>query len=122
MAPISTKAHGAIDYASGAALVAAPSLLGITDVRTATLAPRLQGAAAGLYSLATDYELGVVRVLPMRAHLALDVLGGAFLAASPWLLGFAASGRRYWMPHLAVGVSEVAIALLTEREAPAGRG
>jgi hypothetical protein len=31
----------------------------------------------------TDYELGIVRLLPMLVHLALDAMSGALLAASP---------------------------------------
>ena len=121
MAVISTRVHGVLDYVVGSALVAAPNLLGIQDVRASALAPRVQGAGATLYSLFTDYELSARRMMPMRAHLALDALGGALLAASPWLFGYARHGRRYWLPHVLAGSGEVAIAALSERE-PSSRG
>jgi hypothetical protein len=63
-------------------------------VPAAALVPRAAGAAALSYSLFTDFELGVRRVLPLRAHFALDAAGAALLAAAPWVLGFAAKGGR----------------------------
>jgi len=118
--PISTKVHGTLDYVVGMALTAVPTVLQLEKGSAAALAPRLQGAGAGVYSLFTDYERGVRRVIPMRAHLALDVMGGLALAAVPWLSGDARKGRRYWLPHLLAGSGEVAIALATQRQ-PAGR-
>ena len=114
--PISTKAHGVLDYTTSAALLAAPELFGLKDVRAAALLPRLAGASAAAYSTVTDYELGLRRLLPMRMHLALDGMSGALLAASPWLFRFARNGRRYWLPHVLVGTMEVAVALMTRTE------
>jgi len=39
----------------------------------------------------------------MPAHLALGCHSGALLASSPWLLGFARQGTRYWLPHAGSG-------------------
>ncbi len=50
----------------------------------------------------------------MRAHLAMDAASGAFLASSPWLLGVAINGPRYWVPHALLGAGEV-LAALTSR-------
>ena len=69
---IPTHVHGVLDYLAGSALLAAPGLLGIKDDPGATLTLRLAGAGATAYSLLTDYELGLVRSIPMPAHLALD--------------------------------------------------
>ena len=73
---IPTKAHGAVDLATGPALIAAPTLLKMNGNTGATLPPRIVGTAATVYSLLTDYEFGLKRVLPMRAHLGLDVAAG----------------------------------------------
>jgi len=86
---ISTKTHGAIDYLTGAGLLAAPSLLGISDEPAAARTLRAAGLAATAYSVLTDYEFGLVRVIPMPVHLAMDAASGVLLAASPWLFGFA---------------------------------
>lgn len=72
------------------------------------------GAALIVYSLLTDYELGVVKVIPMPVHLALDGISGLFLAASPWLFGFADESWNVWVPHLVVGIVEILAALTTQ--------
>lgn len=114
MRVISTKAHGVIDYATAAGLLAAPDLLGIGDEPVAARVLRAAGAAAAAYSLLTDYELGLARVIPMPAHLMMDAASGALLAASPWLFGFAAGGPRYRLPHAIVGAAEIPAALTTK--------
>ena len=118
---IPTRVHGVVDYATSGALLAAPELFRLKDVRASALAPRLAGAAASTYSVFTDYELGVVKALPMKAHLALDAAGGALLAASPWVLGYRRHGLRHWLPHTLVGLSEVAVALTSHADSN-GRG
>ena len=68
---IPTKTHAAVDLATGPALVAAPTLLRMDGNTGATVPPRVVGSLATAYALLTDYELGLKRVVPMRAHLAL---------------------------------------------------
>jgi len=118
---IPTRVHGAVDYATNGALLAAPELLRLKDVPASALTPRVAGAAATAYSALTDYELGAVKALPMRAHLALDAAGGALLAASPWLLGTRRHGVRHWLPHTLVGLGEIAVALTSKTEREDGR-
>ena len=114
---IPTQIHGVLDYLTGSALLAAPGLLGIKDEPRAALTLQLAGAGATAYSLLTDYELGLVRLLPMPAHLALDAMSGALLASSPWLFGFADRGTRYWLPHALVGATEILAASTTSKTA-----
>ena len=116
-----TSVHGVLDYVTGSALLAAPELFRLKDVPSAALTPRLTGAGATAYSLLTDYELGAVRLLPMPVHLALDAMSGALLATSPWLLGYAKNGPRYWLPHALVGASEILAALATKTQPPRRR-
>lgn len=117
---IPTKAHGVLDYVTAGALLAAPGLLRLEGA--SAVVPRVTGATATAYSSVTDYELGLRRLLPMPAHLALDAASGVFLAASPWLFRFARRGRRSWLPHVLVGTMEVAVALLTKRESTTESG
>ena len=119
--PITTRTHGVVDYATSATLLVAPELLRLRGVRASALAPRIAGAGATVYSALTDYEHGVVRRIPMRAHLALDAASGAALAASPWVLGYARHGRRHWLPHAIVGTGEILTALATKTDPPLRR-
>jgi|GEM_PF-146631 len=109
---IPTRVHAVIDYIVGIALIAAPWLFGFAYLGgPAVWTPIIVGALIILYSLMTRYEYALVRVIPVPAHLGLDILGGAFLAISPWLLGYA---DQIWIPHVVVGVADVLIALFTE--------
>jgi hypothetical protein len=81
---IPTRTHGVIDYLlMGALLIVAPYLLGFADGTAARWVPQIVGAGLIGASLLTDYELGVVRMIPMPVHLGLDVAAGLLLAASP---------------------------------------
>lgn len=115
---LSTHAHGIIDYIEAPTLLAAPALLKLNDVPQSALAARLTGMGGAIYSPATDYELGIVKALPMKGHLALDAAVGGLLAASPWLFGYAKAGRRYWLPHVAVGGFKILAALTTKTQPP----
>ena len=115
---IPTRTHGVLDYLVGALLIAAPWLFGFARGGAETWVPVALGAGAFLYSLFTDYELGVVRRIPMPVHLGLDLGSGLLLAVSPWLFGFAAF---VWVPHLVFGLLEVGAALMTKRVPPSAR-
>jgi hypothetical protein len=110
MKPISTIVHGAMDYAMALLLAAGPYLFGFGGDDTESLVMYGCAAALFLYSLLTNYEFGVVKIIPMRMHLTLDVFSGIFLAASPWLFGFA---DRVFIPHFILGIVEILAGLLT---------
>ena len=126
MPRIPTRVHGMIDYAVGLLLIAAPWLLGFSDHDRATTVTVAFGVVALLYSLLTKYELGVVRVLTMNAHLAIDAVWAIALIVSPMAFNFA--DRVTW-PHVTVGIAGLIVTALTTRTpradappaAPAGR-
>ncbi|HEV7350862.1 MAG TPA: SPW repeat protein [Telluribacter sp.] len=60
----------------------------------------------------TDYEAGVMKTVKMSTHLTMDVVAGIFLAASPWLFGFA---DYVFLPHLIIGIMEIGAGLMTDR-------
>jgi hypothetical protein len=111
--PISPRLHGVLDYLTAADLIVAPSLLGIADKPSGRIL-RAAGATHAAYSLLTRYPLGPVKVLPFRAHLALDAAAAAGLAAAPWVLGTARKGPRHWLPHLAFGLYELGAVALSD--------
>lgn len=115
---IPTRVHGMLDYIVGALLIVAPWLFGFAQGGAETWVPVIVGAGALLYSIFTDYELGLVRRLQMPTHLMLDAGAGLFLAASPWIFGFA---DLVWGPHLVVGLLEIGAALTTEKTPAADR-
>ena len=112
---IPTRIHGAIDYVVGVILILAPFFIGFADGGPAQWVPVTIGVLTIIFSLLTRYELGAFRVLPMPVHLAIDVLSGVLLLASPWILGFA---DRIWWPHVVFGAAYIIIPLLTARHSP----
>lgn len=115
---VPTRVHGILDYLVGALLIVAPWLLGFAQGGAETWLPVVLGAGVIVYSLLTDYELGVVKTIPMPVHLGLDAGGGVLLAISPWLFGFAGI---VWVPHLIVGLIEIGAALVTRTVPYEGR-
>jgi hypothetical protein len=109
---IPTRVHGMMDYLVGVLLILAPWLFNFDNGGAETWVPVILGVGVILYSLFTDYELGMVHSIPMSTHLTLDLLGGVLLAVSPWLFGFS---DRVWEPHLIVGIIEIGTSLMTRR-------
>ncbi len=107
---IPTRIHGMLDYGAGLLLIVAPWLFGFADDGAETWIPVILGIGAIGYSLFTDYELGVVRTLPMATHLMLDIASGIVLAVSPWIFGFA---EDVWVPHVILGLLEIGAGLMT---------
>jgi hypothetical protein len=107
---IPTRIHGMLDYGMGVLLMVAPWLLGFADGGPEQWVPVLLGAGVILYSLLTNYELGVAKIIPMPVHLWIDVAGGVVLAASPWIFGFA---DEVWVPHVVLGLLEIGAGLMT---------
>ncbi|RYZ56503.1 MAG: hypothetical protein EOP49_00150 [Sphingobacteriales bacterium] len=109
---IPTRAHGLLDYLMGMLLIAAPFLLNFDRGGAETWVPVVLGAGVLVYSVFTNYEFGAFKILSMPAHLMLDFLGGLFLAASPWIFGFA---DYVYLPHLILGIAEMGAALMTKK-------
>ncbi len=115
---ITTRLHGAIDYAVA-------SLLG-TLATSSSLPPPVRATlgTASLshtgYSVLTDYEAGLSPRLTMRQHLALDALAGAALCGAGLLMRRQPAGARALL--VAVGLSELAVVALSSAKPISGPG
>lgn len=110
---IPTKIHGFLDYSVGLLLIAAPWLFHFNHGGAETSVPVFLGIAAIIYSLFTNYELGIIRRLSMRMHLTMDLLSGVLLALSPWIFGF---HDYVYLPHVVLGILEIGASLLTKTQ------
>lgn len=108
---ISTKTHGILDYLMGIVLIASPWIFNFANGGAEQWIPIIVGAGALVYSLMTDYEMGIVKTIPMKTHLNIDLMSGIFLAVSPWLFGFS---DEVVAPHLILGILEIGAALMTK--------
>ena len=118
---INTKLHGWIDYCYALLVICIPWLFGYNKQGIETLVPVATGAFVILYSLFTNYEMGLLKLsgIPMKLHLLLDVLTGVFLAAAPRIFSF---NDITWLPFLFTGSGAVIIALTTDQVAYARLG
>jgi hypothetical protein len=82
---LSRKAHGVIDYLVGFGLIASPRLWHFGDQNVMPGAAMLMGAMIVFYSVITDYELGLLKMIPFAGHLFFDLLIGIGLLCSPWI-------------------------------------
>jgi len=114
MGIIPVRVHAILDYLVGLVLIVAPYLLGFADGSAAQWVPQIIGAATLIASLLTRYDLGLIKVIPFRTHLVLDMLMGVILLASPWVLGFA---DRIWWPHALFGVIYIVVPILSQKDA-----
>jgi hypothetical protein len=117
--PVDATLHGVVDYTAGAFLLTAfPKLVDIEGTRSARQIRTSAAIHAG-YSMLTRYPLGIVKVLPFQAHLALDAVGALALAATPFVTGQFKRGPRQWVPHVALCLFELSSLAITD---PTGRG
>ena len=112
-----TSVHGVLDYIVGIVLIAAPWIFQFAYVGgAAVIVPIVLGIALIVYSLVTRYEWGIpgIKFLPMPYHLVIDFVAAVFLAASPWIFGFASRPLNVWLPHLVVGIAVVVVVLVSQ--------
>lgn len=112
---ISTKIHGVLDYIVGLALIVAPMLFGFQEVGGMAVAlPAIIGSALILYSLFTNYEWGIFKLINMPSHLIIDIIAAVLLILSPFLFGFINEAPNAWIPHVVVGIVVIILALFSE--------
>lgn len=117
--PVDSTLHGVVDYMAGATLTTVfPKLADIEGTRSARQI-RTAGAVHLTYSTMTDYPLGIAKLIPFKAHLALDAIGAFALAATPFVTGQYKKGRRHWVPHVALCAFELMSLAMTD---PTGEG
>ena len=117
--PVDSTLHGVVDYTAGATLTTVfPKLAGIEGTRAARQI-RTAGAIHGGYSTLTKYPLGMVKLLPFKAHLAMDAVGALALAATPFVTGQYKKGRSQWVPHVGLCAFELMSLAMTD---PTGKG
>jgi hypothetical protein len=109
---IPTRFHGILDYVVGLILIISPWLFGFSDVNYATWIIVAAGVAALVQTIFTDFEVGLIRKIPMQSHLMVDFGLGVILALSPWMFGFA---DEVFMPHLIGGIFSILASLTTHR-------
>jgi hypothetical protein len=110
---LSSRIHGIVDYLYGVVLIFIPWIMGFGNIfnhSAAMLVPVLFGCSIFVYSIFTNYDFSLMKAIPFNIHLWLDIIGGIFLAVSPWLFKF---HHYVFLPHLTAGVFYVFVAFIT---------
>ena len=116
---VPTAVHGVFDHVGAIGLIASPFIFGFADMGgIAVFLPIVLGAGLLLYSLLTDYELGIpgVKFIPMSVHLTVDFVASAFLALAPFLFGYSKEGVNVWLPQVIAGVAVMHLVLVSQTQ------
>ncbi len=113
---ISPRTHGYLDFLTVILFLLAPALLGLSQV-PALLAYGL-AVVHLLVTLASDFPLGVVKIIPFTVHGWIERLVGPSLIAAPFILNFADEeiARNF---YIAMGLVIIVIGMLTDYQGAA---
>jgi hypothetical protein len=117
--PISRFLHGAIEYAIGVLLIAAPFLLHF-KASAAIAVSIVAGVLVLVIAASSDGPTSLVNSVPTSAHLLLDVGLVAVLVAAPFLFGFNSESAPTAF-FIVLGVAHLLMTIGTRFQVPAGR-
>jgi hypothetical protein len=86
MRGIRKEEHGIADYIYVPLVLAAPKLLRFTDDQPAAGLCYAMGAGALGYSLCTNAPWGVIKLIPYKTHVVIDLCAGVLALAAPMIL------------------------------------
>jgi hypothetical protein len=81
---INTKLHGILDYAVAFVLLL-PWIVSFNNKSPDSILFFFLGSIIVIYCLMTDYELGIIKLIPMKTHLVFDFVSGLILVLTPLL-------------------------------------
>ena len=113
--PISRRQHAFTDYSYVPLVSSAPTLVGFKEEKTATALCHVLSSSILISSLFTRAEWGPIPVIPYKAHLAFDTLGGLTALTAPWVFGFA-KNKKARNTFLVIGVFGLIAGLLSKPE------
>jgi hypothetical protein len=117
--PIPRFAHGAIEYAVGVLLIAAPFLFNF-KASAAVAVSIVAGVLVLVAAASSDGPTSLVNSVPVSAHLLFDVGLAAVLVAAPFLFGFNGESAPTAL-FIVLGVGHLLMTIGTRFQAPAGR-
>jgi len=110
---ISIKLHSILDYIFGIILILSPWIFMFNKDIFDAGSPIILGIFVIAYSLLTNYNYSLFKVIPFRFNLVLDISCGFVLAISPWILNFE---DVVYAPHVFLGAVQILLALNTNRD------
>jgi hypothetical protein len=109
--PIPAFVHGVIEYIAGVLLVAAPFLFSF-ESDGATAVSIVAGVIILIVAASTAMSTGLIKSIPVQAHVVLDYILAALLIASPFIFGFTDDGTATAV-FIALGVFHLLMTIAT---------
>ena len=109
--PIPAFVHGLIEYAAGVLLIAAPFLFTF-DSDTAVAVSIVAGVLVLIVAASTAMSTGLIKSIPVHAHVILDYALATLLIAAPFLFGFDDDGTATAF-FIVLGVAHLLITIAT---------
>ncbi len=109
--PIPAFVHGVVEYLAAVLFIAAPFLLSFDD-DTATAVSIVVGVLVLVVTASTDMSTGLIKSIPVPAHVVVDYLLAGMLIASPFLFGFTEDGTATAF-FIVLGVAHLVLTIAT---------
>ncbi len=107
---ITKEIHAFLDYPVAIALIALPFLLGLgTSNYFAFQLSLTTGIAALILTILTDHRTGVIKVIPYKIHLTVDLMVGLVFIIAPFLLAFKGLDAYYYWANGAAILTVVSL-------------
>ncbi|HUS27789.1 MAG TPA: hypothetical protein VMZ53_04755 [Kofleriaceae bacterium] len=105
--------HSMMDYADGLT-AASGAMMADEEDEVAFWASIALGASSIGVSAMTDYRLSVAKIIPIKAHEAIDYMWGMSCIAAPFALGYWKSSPRTALAHVMVGAGTILASMFTD--------
>lgn len=109
--PVPAFVHGLVEYAAGLLLIAAPFVFGF-DADAATAASIVVGVLVLIIAASTAMSTGLIKSIPVQAHVILDYVLAIALIAAPFVFGFSDDGSATPF-FIALGVAHLLLTIAT---------
>ena len=109
---INTRLHGILDYVAAFFLLL-PWMINFDTGGPDTRIMAVLGGLTIAISLCTDYEFGLLKIIPIKFHFIFDVLSAFLLLSLPWFIS-EMSVAYYW--PVVLGAAEILIVVLSSSD------
>jgi len=101
---VTKQIHAYLDYPVALALIGLPFILGLGESNPLAFTLSLvTGIAALILTVLTDHQTGLIKVVPYKIHLLVDLLVGLTFVAAPFIFSFEGlDSIFYWVNGVAV--------------------
>lgn len=98
---ISSRLYGIFNYLSGIFIFGNPWLFDFENYSSLTWIFQAMGATMIICNVFTNYETGIIKLIPIRGRLIPDTFIAVFLSLTPWVFDFY---NIIFLPQLLIGI------------------